>query len=978
MWALIGLFVGVAAGHYFGGEWGAVLGGLAGFLVGAVASGNRSRAAYRKPAGGQSWTPIAPAMRADAGLPAERALRERVAALEARVAALERGEAPAHGAAALQIGTAPPSPGESEATAPPREIAPAWRQAVDGTLQPESTAAVSATTDVQAAPLPASVEETAPAAQWATAGATAEATTGPAIADSQASPAPAYGVPPPNPLWAWFTGGNALTRIGVVVLFFGVAFLLRYLVEHYTIPIEWKLAGVAAVGIALIGIGLATAGSRPAYGRALEGAGAGILYLTAFAAFHLYHVLPATPSIALLVAISALTVGLAIRGDSQPLAALAVAGGFLAPMLVGEGGSPAPLFGWFAVLNAAIFALTWVRAWRALNVLGFVFTFVLGIAWGHQYYAPAHYAVVQPFLIVFFVFYVAIAIIYARRGPLVAKDPVDALLVFGVPLVGFALQAALVRDERYGAAWSALVLALVYGALFGALRKRTAPGFGLLARAFLALAVIFATIAVPLAFDERTTAALWAVEGAGVYWIGKEQRSLLARAFALAVELAAGIVFVVSGTGSDGDRLFANAFFSGALLIALSGLATAFFADRARDDLADVERGLVPLVFAWGIAWWLGAGGFEFTRQLPRGEAAHATLAWAAAGVALALALRRRMGWPRLAAAGIALLPTLAYAAFGDFERERTTLTTWGWLVFPVAWIVHWRVLRAAESLRFVDAASGAAAAAQGGAAGFLRVVHAVSAFALTAQVAWEASEWVGRYTPAHTVWVACAAALPAIVCVAATARLRLAARWPFADYGDAYAVGAGTPVAALLALWFVAVNLLAPGDAAPLPYAPLANPLDVTLALALAALFYWAVRASTMSERARYGFLGALLFMALNGLVLRTAHHWDDIPWRLSSLLSSKPLLAALTLTWTATALPLMFVATKRRLRPLWMVGAALLAVVVGKLFLVDLGALSGLPRVVAFLGVGALLLAIGWLSPLPPAARANAVKDG
>ena len=45
---------------------------------------------------------------------------------------------------------------------------------------------------------------------------------------------------------AWFTGGNALTRIGVVVLFFGVAFLLRYFAEHFTMPIELRLAAVAA------------------------------------------------------------------------------------------------------------------------------------------------------------------------------------------------------------------------------------------------------------------------------------------------------------------------------------------------------------------------------------------------------------------------------------------------------------------------------------------------------------------------------------------------------------------------------------------------------------------------------------------------------------------------------------------------------------------------------------------------------------
>ncbi len=87
---------------------------------------------------------------------------------------------------------------------------------------------------------------------------------------------------------------------------------------------------------------------------------------------------------------------------------------------------------------------------------------------------------------------------------------------------------------------------------------------------------------------------------------------------------------------------------------------------------------------------------------------------------------------------------------------------------------------------------------------------------------------------------------------------------------------------------------------------------------------------------------------------MLRTAHHWGDVPWRLSSMLASKPLQAALTLAWTLTALAAMVVASRRRLRTLWMLGAALLAVVVAKLFLVDLGALSGLPRVIAFLGVG------------------------
>jgi uncharacterized membrane protein len=243
----------------------------------------------------------------------------------------------------------------------------------------------------------------------------------------------------------------------------------------------------------------------------------------------------------------------------------------------------------------------------------------------------------------------------------------------------------------------------------------------------------------------------------------------------------------------------------------------------------------------------------------------------------------------------------------------------------------------------------------------------------VTAQIAWEASEWMARATATHTAWTACAAALPGIAFLWLASRFGDSARWPATPHRDAYATGAGRPIAFLLALWLFLVNLLSPGDPSPLPYFPLVNPLDITLGLTLWALFVWARRNEVLAESTLYRWVGAGLFVALNGMVLRTAHQWIGIPWRLTSLLASKPLQATLTLTWTATALALMVTATRRRLRPLWMLGAALLAVVVGKLFLVDLGALSGLPRVVAFLGVGILLLVIGFVSPLPPAAATD-----
>jgi uncharacterized membrane protein len=67
------------------------------------------------------------------------------------------------------------------------------------------------------------------------------------------------------------------------------------------------------------------------------------------------------------------------------------------------------------------------------------------------------------------------------------------------------------------------------------------------------------------------------------------------------------------------------------------------------------------------------------------------------------------------------------------------------------------------------------------------------------------------------------------------------------------------------------------------------------------------------------------------------------------------------------------MVVATRRALRPLWVVGAALMGVVVGKLFMVDLSGIGTVERIVSFIGAGVLMLLIGYLSPVPPRAEAS-----
>ena len=98
------------------------------------------------------------------------------------------------------------------------------------------------------------------------------------------------------------------------------------------------------------------------------------------------------------------------------LAVLGVSGGFLAPVLASTGGgSHVMLFSYYAVLNAGVLGIALYKAWRPLNVLGFVFTFGIGAVWGARFYRPELLESTEPFLLLFFLQYVVIAVVFALK-----------------------------------------------------------------------------------------------------------------------------------------------------------------------------------------------------------------------------------------------------------------------------------------------------------------------------------------------------------------------------------------------------------------------------------------------------------------------------------------------------------------------------------------------------------------------------------
>lgn len=414
----------------------------------------------------------------------------------------------------------------------------------------------------------------------------------------------------PDFLKRWIFGGNTIVKVGVLILFLGLAFLLRYAAERVTVPVEWRYAGVALLGVALLALGWrlrhrADAAGGTGYGLILQGAGVGVFYLTTLAAMKLHGLLPVELAFALLALVAVLGAVLAVLQNAPWLALVSVLEGFAAPVLVSTGtGNHHALFSYLAVLDIGIFLMAWFKAWRPLNLVGFVGTFTLAGFWADRYYTAAFYPETQFFLLLFFVLFTAIGVLFARRALAIEPDAagpddsfaarassafdqvgrVDSTLVFGLPLAAFGLQYLLVDDTAWGAAWASAGFALFYLLLGGALLRGGHRRYVLLGEAFVVVAAIFGTLTVPLALEGEWTGATWAIEAAGMYWLGMRQRRTYARAFALVV-MGGAVVRLVTSLGLDLAQPHTPLITGSVIGMALLGAsALALFAVHRRAD----------------------------------------------------------------------------------------------------------------------------------------------------------------------------------------------------------------------------------------------------------------------------------------------------------------------------------------------------------------------------------------------------------
>ncbi len=193
-------------------------------------------------------------------------------------------------------------------------------------------------------------------------------------ASGRSGPERSFGVPLDLSNLGDFRSGEWwLNKIGIGLLLFGVAFLYLLSVERGWIGPPVRVGFGLAVGAALLAMGLRVYEDRRAFAQVLLGGGVGTLYITGFAAFQLYALVPYPVAFAFMVVVTLLAYFLSLRQNEVPLSLIGALGGLGTPFLLySESGTLGGLVLYTGLILAGMGVVYFYKGWASLLAVSFV------------------------------------------------------------------------------------------------------------------------------------------------------------------------------------------------------------------------------------------------------------------------------------------------------------------------------------------------------------------------------------------------------------------------------------------------------------------------------------------------------------------------------------------------------------------------------------------------------------------------------
>jgi uncharacterized membrane protein len=315
--------------------------------------------------------------------------------------------------------------------------------------------------------------------------------------------------------------GKWLNRIGVVAFLFATGYFLKYAFDNRWIGETGRVILGFVAGVIFLALGARyQAKAYQRFSQGLTGGGIALFYLSLYAAFAFYKLIPQTPAFMFMIVVTVASIVLAIRYNALPIAMLASTGGFLTPVLLSTGvDNQVVLFTYILLLNLGILGIAYFRKWPLLNCQNFILTVITFVTWSGRFYTPQKLWTTVLFLTLFFIVFASFPVLHNIVNRRKASQAELILAFFNAGLY-FGIMYWLLEDkyDDYLGLFS-LAMGATYVALSYFTHRRNKED-RFLVWLFLGLAGTFVSLAVPVQLKQNWITIAWAIEGTILTYLG--------------------------------------------------------------------------------------------------------------------------------------------------------------------------------------------------------------------------------------------------------------------------------------------------------------------------------------------------------------------------------------------------------------------------------------------------------------------------
>jgi uncharacterized membrane protein len=411
-------------------------------------------------------------------------------------------------------------------------------------------------------------------------------------------PPPARPVAPPKPpvdLEALF-GGRVLAWVGGIAVFLAAVFFLVMALRNGWIdePTRVVLAFVGSTLLFVAGVYLHERAGKTDAAVSAVAASLAALYASVTVATTVYGLVSPTGGLVVAAVIALAGTVIAVRWDSQLVAAIGIVGGLLAPPLVDAGTSTSSLLFMTIALVGGVGVLIW-RRWSWLAVAAYVVSAPQAAAWLDSE-RGAHLGLALTVTAAFWLLYVVAALGYELRVPTAALRPTSSTLLFVNAAATAWAGWYMLHDSGDGVGATTWVIGVAVAHVVLAvavLRTRISHEIGLFVAA---IGASLAAIGMALALDGPALVAGWTAESVLLAFVAhrtKTKRGYLGSGAFLSLAAVHVLAFEAPPRAlAYGLDSFGNAIVGLALLVAALVVVSLLLAQDELKEEATILRGI--------------------------------------------------------------------------------------------------------------------------------------------------------------------------------------------------------------------------------------------------------------------------------------------------------------------------------------------------------------------------------------------------